>query len=78
VNEPRLLDLDLLAFGAERRATPELILPHPRARGRRFVLAPWAELAPAFVMPGQPWTVAELLAALAEPGRVRKVPDPAP
>src|SRR5262245_28580932 len=37
-NEPRTLDLDLVAFGAEIRATPVLSLPHPRAHQRRFVL----------------------------------------
>ena len=63
-NEPRPLDLDLLAFGAETRATPALTLPHPRAHERRFVLAPLAELAPDLVLPGQSQSVAALLAAL--------------
>jgi len=72
-NEPRPLDLDLLAFGAERRATPGLVLPHPRAHRRRFVLEPWAEIAPSFVIPGQSQTVASLLAALGAQGTVRKV-----
>ncbi|MGO8838575.1 MAG: 2-amino-4-hydroxy-6-hydroxymethyldihydropteridine diphosphokinase, partial [Limisphaerales bacterium] len=35
LNEPRALDLDLIAFGAETRHTPNLILPHPRAHLRR-------------------------------------------
>ena len=38
VNESRVLDLDLIAFGSETRATNELTLPHPRAHLRRFVL----------------------------------------
>jgi len=69
-NEPRPLDLDLLAFGAERRLTARLVLPHPRARLRRFVLAPWAEIAPDLVIPDQSRTVADLLADLGEPGSV--------
>ncbi len=64
LNEPRPLDLDLIAFGAETRSSPELILPHPRAHLRRFVLEPLAELVPALVLPGQTATVAGLLAAL--------------
>jgi len=64
LNEPRPLDLDLIAFGAERRSGPELILPHPRAHRRRFVLAPLAEIAPDLVLAGQGWPVAELLARL--------------
>jgi 2-amino-4-hydroxy-6-hydroxymethyldihydropteridine diphosphokinase len=63
-NEPRPLDLDLIAFGDEVRATPELTLPHPRAHLRRFVLQPLAEIAPDLVLPGQRATVAELLRGL--------------
>lgn len=47
VNEARTLDLDLLAFRDERRASPFLTLPHPRAHERRFVLEPWLEIAAA-------------------------------
>jgi 2-amino-4-hydroxy-6-hydroxymethyldihydropteridine diphosphokinase len=63
-NEPRVLDLDLIAFGNQTRNSPTLILPHPRAHLRRFVLAPFAEVAPDFRLPGRNWTIAELLAAL--------------
>lgn len=64
LNEPRPLDLDLIAFGTETRDTPQLTLPHPRAHQRRFVLQPLAEIAPDFVLPGQTQTVAALLAGL--------------
>ena len=63
-NEPRPLDLDLIAFGSELRDTPQLTLPHPRAHLRRFVLQPLAEIAPDFILPGQARTTAELLADL--------------
>jgi 2-amino-4-hydroxy-6-hydroxymethyldihydropteridine diphosphokinase len=76
LNEPRPLDLDLLAFGTEQRAASQLLLPHPRARQRRFVLEPWAELAPSFVIPGQSETVDRLLAALGAQETVRKVQEP--
>jgi 2-amino-4-hydroxy-6-hydroxymethyldihydropteridine diphosphokinase len=45
-NAPRTLDLDLLAYGERRVATPTLTLPHPRAQQRAFVLVPLAEIAP--------------------------------
>ena len=64
LNEPRPLDLDLIAFGNEIRHSPELILPHPRARARRFVLQPLCEIAPDLILPGQGTTVAQLLAGL--------------
>ena len=34
LNEPRPLDLDLIAFGGETRATEQLVLPHPRGHER--------------------------------------------
>ena len=43
-NGPRTIDLDLIAFGNERMETEELTLPHPRAAGREFVMAPLREL----------------------------------
>lgn len=64
LNEARPLDLDLIAFGNEVRNTPELVLPHPRAHLRRFVLEPLAEVAPGFVLPGQTGTVRQLFAKL--------------
>ena len=64
LNEPRSLDLDLIAFGTETRNSPELILPHPRARLRRFVLQPLSEIAPDLILPGQSKTISQLLAEL--------------
>jgi 2-amino-4-hydroxy-6-hydroxymethyldihydropteridine diphosphokinase len=43
---PRTLDLDLVLFGAERIEQPDLVVPHPRAHVRRFVLDPLAEVWP--------------------------------
>lgn len=64
LNEPRPLDLDLIAWGNETRSTPALMLPHPRATQRQFVLRPLAEIAPELKLPGQSKTVAGLLAEL--------------
>ena len=73
---PRTLDVDLLAVGDVRSADPALTLPHPRAHERGFVLVPWAEVDPAFVVPGL-GTVAELLGRLGAAGEagVRARPD---
>ena len=73
LNEPRPLDLDLIAFGDETRNGPELILPHPRAHRRRFVLQPLSEIAPDLILPGQGKTVAELLAELPSGEAVKRL-----
>lgn len=72
-NEPRPLDLDLLAFGLEVRDTPALVLPHPRAPQRAFVLAPLHELAPDLVLPGQTRSVTHLLAECPDRHTVRRL-----
>ena len=64
LNEPRPLDLDLIAYGSEMRNTPDLILPHPRAHLRRFVLQPLNEIAPKLVLPGKTTTAVEYLRML--------------
>ena len=65
LNEPRPLDLDLIVFGEETWNTADLILPHPRAHQRKFVLQPLSEVAPDLILPGQTKTVTELLAEVA-------------
>ena len=73
LNEPRLLDLDLLTFGSEARDTPTLALPHPRAHQRRFVLEPLCELAPDLVLPTQTRPVRQLLSELQSDEVVRRL-----
>jgi len=67
-NAPRTLDLDLIALGRRVMHDGELILPHPRAHERRFVMGPLAEIAPAWIHPvlGQ---TAQALQASAPIGR---------
>lgn len=60
-NEPRIIDLDLICYGSTQFQGSDLILPHPRAHERRFVLAPLAEIEPDFVIPGLDKTVVQLL-----------------
>ncbi len=50
-NAPRTLDLDLIAYGRELGDCAGLILPHPRAAERKFVMGPLAEIAPRWVHP---------------------------
>ena len=59
-NAPRTLDLDLIAYGRRQLQTPDLILPHPRAAERLFVMGPLAELVPAWRHPVSGLTALEL------------------
>lgn len=49
---PRIVDLDLLIYGRERRTGPPLTLPHPGIVERNFVLYPLAAIAPDLDAPG--------------------------
>jgi 2-amino-4-hydroxy-6-hydroxymethyldihydropteridine diphosphokinase len=60
VNEPRILDLDLITFGAQIIVRQDLTIPHPAAQKRAFVLFPLEEIAPGLVIPGQDQSVTEL------------------
>lgn len=51
---PRLIDCDLISYGALSLTHPDLILPHPRFADRAFVLVPLAELAPEEIIQGRP------------------------
>lgn len=62
-NGPRRIDLDLIIFGHRSINLPELVLPHPRAAERAFVLQPLHEIAADLVLPGY-GAVAQLLALL--------------
>ena len=61
VNAPRPLDLDIIYYDHQMVREPFLIIPHPRAHLRRFVLEPLSHLRPDLVLPGQTKTVSELL-----------------
>lgn len=64
---PRTLDVDVLWVEGHEVDEPDLQVPHPRLRERRFVLAPLADLAPDLVTPddiasaaGEVWVVGDL------------------
>jgi dihydroneopterin aldolase / 2-amino-4-hydroxy-6-hydroxymethyldihydropteridine diphosphokinase len=68
---PRTLDVDIITYGDEVSADPTLTLPHPRARERAFVLAPWRDADPGAELPGH-GPVAALLAAVGGQGVRRR------
>jgi 2-amino-4-hydroxy-6-hydroxymethyldihydropteridine diphosphokinase len=70
---PRALDVDLLLYDDEVSDAPEMTLPHPRLRARRFMLEPLAEIAPGWPVPPDGATVAELLAPLSGQAGVERI-----
>ena len=60
-NGPRTIDLDILFYGRSVIQSAALEIPHPRMAGRRFVLAPLADLAPDLRHPVTHRTVREML-----------------
>lgn len=76
-NAPRPLDVDLLLWGDEIRDEAALTLPHPRMTERAFVLAPLADVAADWRIPGRDRTVAELLRAVSTDALVRVPWEPA-
>jgi 2-amino-4-hydroxy-6-hydroxymethyldihydropteridine diphosphokinase len=68
---PRILDIDIIAYGELEIEEPGLTLPHPHLFERVFVLAPLAEIAADRKIKGI--AVAEALARLDRSG-VEKLP----
>lgn len=58
---PRTLDLDLLLYGEQTIALPQLQVPHPFLHERAFALLPLADVAPDALIPGH-GTVHDVLA----------------
>ena len=59
----RTLDLDLIAYGSVTVLDQDLVVPHPRAHERAFVLDPWSRMDAAAQLPGH-GAVADLLAGV--------------
>jgi|TARA_Y100000031_G_scaffold152780_2_gene196641 2-amino-4-hydroxy-6-hydroxymethyldihydropteridine diphosphokinase len=60
-NIARSLDIDILCHGDSVLETKTLVIPHPRLPIRKFVLIPFYELAPDFIIPGLNVSVENLL-----------------
>jgi 2-amino-4-hydroxy-6-hydroxymethyldihydropteridine diphosphokinase len=72
-NEPRELDLDIIAIGDAAIRTDALTVPHPSYRERAFVIVPLMELAPDFVCPETGRRIAELVSSVSGTQGIVKV-----
>lgn len=69
---PRIIDIDILLWGARTMKTPHLTIPHPELPHRRFALLPLTEIAPEFLHPGEKKTIRDLLEACTDPLKVER------
>lgn len=70
-NAPRSLDVDVVSIGDQNHNDDQLVLPHPRAHQRAFVLQPWYDVDPEGFLPGQGWVVDLLADVLGDDGTPR-------
>ncbi|HUE95433.1 MAG TPA: 2-amino-4-hydroxy-6-hydroxymethyldihydropteridine diphosphokinase [Longimicrobiaceae bacterium] len=72
-NAPRLIDIDLLAYGELVLSSADLVVPHPRLHERSFVLDPLVEIAPEWRHPLIGRSARELATSLRNPSRVERL-----
>ena len=70
-NEPRVIDLDILAYETKSVDIINLKIPHPQLFARKFVLVPWAEISPDFMVQDYGRSVSELLSMCPDTSSVR-------
>ncbi|MET0822570.1 2-amino-4-hydroxy-6-hydroxymethyldihydropteridine diphosphokinase [Aeromicrobium endophyticum] len=68
---PRTLDVDVIVVGNRVAEDEQLVLPHPRAHERGFVLVPWLEIDPEGEIPGKGF-VADLIGDIDTSGIVKR------
>jgi 2-amino-4-hydroxy-6-hydroxymethyldihydropteridine diphosphokinase len=73
---PRTIDLDLLFFGDRCVDLPDLVVPHPRAHERAFVMLPMVRLAPGYWHPVLGRSLGEIARGSAGKEDVREWPRP--
>ncbi len=69
----RVIDLDILYYGEERMEFDCLSIPHPRIYDRRFVLEPFAEIAPKWLDITKGKTINELLKSCQDTSMLKKI-----
>lgn len=72
-NEPRVLDLDILAYDDENIELDDLYIPHPRMHERAFVMYPLHEIAPNWVHPVLNKSVDEFITELPSDQKIERI-----
>ena len=58
---PRIIDIDILAYQDLILNNEILSIPHPKIKFRKFILKPWSDIAPDYILPNSKYTIKELL-----------------
>ena len=58
---PIIIDLDILAYHDFLFENQNLSIPHPKIKFRKFILKPWTDIAPDYILPNSKHTIKELL-----------------
>ena len=61
---PRIIDIDILAYKGKIFKNKILTIPHPKAKLRKFVLKPWNDIAPNFILPNENKSINLLLESI--------------
>ena len=72
-NMPRTLDVDILAVGNLIIRSKLLEIPHPKIFERKFVLKPWNDIAPEYLVPNYSINISELLKKIDDNSDTRMV-----
>ena len=63
-NMPRIIDIDILSYKNKVLKSKTLTIPHPKAKLRKFVLKPWNDISPNFILPNENKSINLLLESI--------------
>ena len=58
---PRIIDIDILAYDQLILNSNKLSIPHPKIKSRKFILKPWSDIDPNYIVSNSKSTIKELL-----------------
>lgn len=70
---PRIIDLDIIFYRNKIIFSPELEIPHPHFRDRKFILKPLSEMFPKFIDPFYGVGIKEILETCKDESEVKRI-----